>query len=156
MSEGTIRQFVETLTRHDLPALLACYHPQASYSGPVHPDIRGHALHRLWALRLARCAGLRAQALGWEGDERKARLRWEMCWTSRGSASPARLALITTFSFWDAQIVRQVDQFSVWRLLGQTEGLRGWALGWLPATQRRARDRAARELTEFATRGIPT
>ncbi len=154
MSEAAIQRFIDSLSRRDVAALQAGYHAQASLSDPLHPDLRGPQVGCLWRWRLHRCEGWDVRALTWAGDERKARLRWQVDWRLRERGGRGRTTIDTTFTFWDDLIVRQVDEYPVWPQLGRCQGLTGWALGWLPAWQGRSRRVLAGRLAEFAERGI--
>lgn len=154
MSESTLRGYIDALTRHDGTALLSCYHRHASFSDPIHPDLRAERVAWLLRFRLARLESVRGETVWMAGDERKAQMMWRVRWRARGSAGRSAgrarsLRVLSTFSFWEGEIVRQVDEFAPWAYLAQVHGLPGAALGWLPARLAGERARAAQALDRF-------
>jgi hypothetical protein len=155
MSEPAVRRLLHGLASHDAGLLLSVYHPQASYTDPVHPDIRGARLGWLIRYRLAHFEHLQGEPLWIRGDERKGQMQWRLSWRRRGATGQGRLTLLTTFSFWEDAIVRQVDEFQPWACLRQTRGLSGLALGWLPGRLSTEQRRAAAGLDRFIQRQAP-
>ena len=154
MSESTIRRYTDALVRHDGTALLSCYHHHASFSDPIHPDLRAERVAWLLRFRLARLETVQAETVWLAGDERKAQMLWRVRWRARGSSgrAPGRtrsLRVLSTFTFWEDEIVRQVDEFKPWAYLRQTHGVSGLALGWLPGRLAGERARAAQALDRF-------
>ena len=152
MSESTIRRYTDAWARHDGSALLSCYHRHASFSDPVHPDLRAEQVGWLLRFRLARTEAMQTDTVWLAGDERKSQMLWRVRWRPRGAASRGRtrsLRVLSTFSFWEDEIVRQVDEFSTWAYLRQVHGLTGLALGWLPGRLAGEQARAALALDRF-------
>ncbi len=152
MSESTIRRFLDALGRHDGAALSGCYHPAATFSDPIHPDVRNGRIDALWQYRLARLDTVETEILSMSGDDRKARMRWTARWRRRGggrSRRVHRLTLESTFTFWDERIARQVDAFAPWAYLRQTCGVQGLLTGWWPGALPGQQARAADALDRF-------
>ncbi|MBP8307237.1 MAG: hypothetical protein KAY46_08225 [Burkholderiaceae bacterium] len=160
MSESTIRRYTDALVRHDGTALLSCYHRHASFSDPIHPDVRAERVGWLMRFRLARLEQVQADTVWLAGDERKAQMLWRVRWRARrgagreagrevGRTRARSLRVLSTFTLWEDEIVRQVDEFAPWAYLRQVHGLPGLALGWLPARLDAERERAAQALDRF-------
>ena len=56
MSETLIRRFYDAFAALDGAAMAACYHPQASFSDPVFPDLRGAEPGAMWRMLTAAAA----------------------------------------------------------------------------------------------------
>ena len=154
MSESTIRRYTDALVRHDGNALLSCYHRHASFSDPIHPDLRAERVAGLLRFRLARIEAVQAETVWLAGDERKAQMLWRVRWRARSSDGLAAgrtrsLRVMSTFTFWEDEIVRQVDEFAPWAYLRQVHGLSGLVFGWLPGRLAGERERAALALDRF-------
>ena len=154
MSESTIRRYTDALVRHDGNALLSCYHRHASFSDHIHPDLRAERVEGLLRFRLARIEAVQAETVWLAGDERKAQMLWRVRWRARSSDGLAAgrtrsLRVMSTFTFWEDEIVRQVDEFAPWAYLRQVHGLSGLVLGWLPGRLAGERERAALALDRF-------
>lgn len=143
-----VTRFFEAFARTDPHAMAACYHPMASYSNPVFPDLRGEQPGRMWALALADAQALR---LDWSvafADDRKAQVIWQARWLRGGRVQ--RMEAASTLTLWDGVIVRQVDEFRFARWAAQHLGAAGLALSWLPAFQRMVQRRARIALARFS------
>ncbi|HRA79174.1 MAG TPA: nuclear transport factor 2 family protein [Burkholderiaceae bacterium] len=154
MSEALIRRFFDAFAALDGAAMAACYHPQASFSDPVFPDLRGGepgAMWRMLTAAAARSGDFRLDYRIARSDERKAQVLWEAHYPYR----PGRKVhnrVRSTLTVWDGAIVRHVDEFAFWSWSRQALGASGWLLGWAPA-YRRAVQRAARgQLDRFIAR----
>ena len=154
MSEALIRRFFDAFAALDGAAMAACYHPQASFSDPVFPDLRGGepgAMWRMLTAAAARSGDFRVDYRIARSEERKAQVLWEAHYPYR----PGRKVhnrVRSTLTVWDGAIVRHVDEFAFWSWSRQALGASGWLLGWAPA-YRRAVQRAARgQLDRFIAR----
>lgn len=163
-SAHLVARFFDAFGRGDAQQMAACYHPMVSYSNPVLPDLRGPMPGAMWSLALSRAPSLRLQWQVAFSDARKAQVTWCAQW--RQGRRDLRLDAVSTLSIWGDGIARQVDEFRFSQWAGQTLGLRGRLLAWLPAfrrvVQRRTlaavqahRARAAAARVEAAPAGSP-
>lgn len=150
MSEALLHRWFDALARLDGESLAACYHPSASFSDPVFPDLRGARVGWRWRMLTRGATGMKLSYDILHGDERKAVVRWRACWRLAGSGREVRNEVLSTFAFWDDRIVRQVDEFGFWRWSRSSLGLPGLLLGWIPALRRAATRRALAQLDRLA------
>ena len=150
MSEALLHRWFDALARLDGDALAACYHPSASFSDPLFPDLRGTRVGWRWRMLAAGARDMRVSYEILAGDDRKAFVRWQAQWRLAGSGRPVENRVTSTFAFWDGRIVRQIDEFGFWRWSRSSLGLPGWLLGWIPAVRRAAGRRALQQLDRLA------
>lgn len=150
MSEALLHRWFEGLARLDAEAIAACYHPSASFSDPLFPDLRGERVAWRWRMLVRGASDMRLTYDILAGDERKASVRWRARWRLGGSGRAVSNEVLSTFAFWDGRIVRQVDEFGFWRWSRESLGLPGLALGWIPAVRRAAGRRALAQLDGLA------
>lgn len=152
MSEALIRRYFDAFARLDGEAMAACYHPAASFSDPIFPDLRGDRVGWRWRLLTRGAADMHLDYAIVFGDERKAQVEWEARYRFAGSGRRVHNKALSTLAFWDDRIVRQVDEFDFWRWSRQALGVSGWLLGWSPAFRARVRHEARRQLDRFIER----
>lgn len=141
MSEALIHRYFDALARLDGEALAACYHPSASFTDPIFPDLRGAQVGWRWRLFAHGGSAMRVSYDILGGDERKARVRWRGQWRLADGREVAN-EVSSTFTFWDELIVRQIDEFDFWRWSRASLGVSGLLLGWCPPVRRLAQRRA--------------
>lgn len=146
-----LARFFGALAARDAARLAGCYHPLATYSSPLFPDLRGALPALMWRLALDRAPDLR---IDWDvafADPRKAQVKWTARW--RQGTTERRLAVASTLSIWDGRIVRHVDEFRFPSFAAQALGVRGRLLGWNAAWRRRLQRRVRAGLEQAARAG---
>ncbi len=149
MSEALVRRYFDALARLDADALAACYHPSASFSDPIFPDLRGERVPWRWRMLARGAADMHLDYVIVFGDERKAQVKWTAAYRFAGSGRRVRNEVVSTLALWDGAIVRQVDEFDFWRWSRSSLGFAGLLLGWFGPAQRLAQRRAAEQLDRY-------
>ena len=144
-----IRTFYEAFSRRDHAAMAACYAPDATFSDPVFPDLRGDQVGAMWRMLCERGTDLRITADQIAADGRDGSARWEAWYTFSATGRPVHNVIHARFVLRDGLILRHEDRFDLWRWARQALGARGVLLGWAPPVQREIRGQAARALERF-------
>jgi hypothetical protein len=152
MSEALVRRYFDALARLDGEAMAACYHPAASFSDPVFPDLRGERVGWRWRMFARGAADMHLDYDIVFGDERKAQVEWELRYRFAGSARPVHNKGLSTLAFWDDRIVRQIDEFDFWRWSRSSVGLLGLLFGGLPPVRSMVQRRATEQLDRYIER----
>jgi len=133
----------------DGAAMTACYHPQAVFSDPVFPRLRGPQVGKMWRMLCRRGKDLRVEASGIEADASRGRARWEARYTFSATGREVRNVVDATFEFEEGLVVRHVDDFDFHRWAGQALGPAGRLLGWSSLLRGKVRRTAAEQLARF-------
>ena len=104
----------------------------------------------MWRMLLTRAEDLAIEVKIAEDGPSRAQVDWVAHYTFGATGRPVVNLVHTEMSVSVGRIVRQVDQFSLWRWSSQALGVRGLLLGWTPAVRTRIRTQAARSLKDFA------
>jgi ketosteroid isomerase-like protein len=151
VSQITIDRFYNAFARADGLTMALCYHPMVSFADPLFPDLRGAHAAMLWPMLMSDAVlGMSQIELTYEimaADERKAQIKWEAKYRQR--KRQVRQQALSTLTFWDDKIVRQIDEFPFWAWARQARGMSGLLLGGLPPYQRFQQARAHSELEAF-------
>jgi hypothetical protein len=129
--------------------MTACYHPEASFSDPVFPLLRGPEVGRMWRMLCRRGKDLAVVASGIDADEARGRAHWEARYTFSGTGRAVHNVIDASFEFRDGLIVRHVDAFDLHRWAGQALGLGGRLLGGTGYLRRKVQRKAAEGLARF-------
>lgn len=144
-----IRKFYAAFQRRDHAAMAAFYAPDATFSDPVFPALRGPAVGAMWRMLCERGTDLRIEASGIEGDSTHGRAHWEAWYTFSATRRPVHNIITASFTFRDGLIQSHTDAFDLYRWARQALGLKGLLLGWAPPVQGAVRAQAARALDAF-------
>ena len=144
-----VDRFFEALRRADMSVIDHCYHAQISYSDPLFEDLRGARVALRWRMLLAQAGSFSLEHSLVFADERKAQVQWTADYRLNGR--PVRISMLSTLAIWDDLIVRQVDEYDLWKYCRQAQGLAGVLLGGMQPFQKIIKRRARNELERFAT-----
>ncbi|MEX2181434.1 MAG: nuclear transport factor 2 family protein [Gemmatimonadaceae bacterium] len=149
-----IEHFYHAFQRRDAEAMAACYHPDAHFSDPAFPDLRGAEVGAMWAMLVARGRDLQVEFSDVAADDATGSARWEARYTFSATGRKVHNRIRAEFHFRDQRIVRHIDRFSFWRWSRQALGPIGWALGWSPLLRAKVQRSAAGALAAWrAARG---
>jgi SnoaL-like domain len=130
--------------------MAGCYAPDALFSDPVFPELRGDQPGDMWRMLTARATDLSVELGEVRTDESRGAAPWEATYTFGATGRRVVNRVRASFRF-DEQglITQQRDDFSFWRWSRQALGLPGLALGWTPLLRSKVRSNAAAELARF-------
>jgi ketosteroid isomerase-like protein len=133
-----IERFYAAFDRKDGDAMAACYAPDAHFSDPVFPELRGAEPGAMWRMLTAQAGELRVELLA----------HYVFSQTGRPVVNDIR----ATFRFADGLIAEHADAFSFHRWARQALGTPGLLLGWTPVLRGKVQGRARASLDEFIAR----
>jgi ketosteroid isomerase-like protein len=148
-NESLIERFYGAFGRRDGAAMAACYAPDATFSDPVFPDLRGEEPGAMWRMLTDRADDLRIELLGHEADDERGSAHWRAHYTFTQSGRPVVNDVHASFRFTDGLITEHRDDFDFYRWARQALGPVGVALGWTPMVRGSVRRRAGAGLAEF-------
>jgi ketosteroid isomerase-like protein len=151
MSEELVQRFYAAFDRRDGDAMAACYVPDARFSDPVFPALRGSEPGEMWRMLTSQARELRVELL--EHDATSAHWRAHYVFTQTGR--PVVNDVRATFRFADGLIAEHTDAFGFHRWARQALGTPGLLLGWTPFLRAAVRRRAAASLARFVSGSAP-
>lgn len=149
-NEATINRLYDGLARHDGDAMAACYAPDATFSDPVFPDLRGDQAADMWRMLTERASDLEVEVPEAKADDEAGAARWIATYTFAATGRSVTNRIRSDFRFGpDGLIVSQQDDFPFWRWARQALGPTGLLLGWSPLLRSRVRANAGAQLARF-------
>jgi hypothetical protein len=134
-------RFYQAFAHGNSAVMAASYAPEATFSDPVFPGLRGKEIADMWAMLAARAKGFRLEFRDVSADDTRGRAHWE-AWYLFGGARPVHNVIDAEFTFEAGRIASHVDQFEFWRWSRQALGLPGTLLGWSGLLQRSVQRRS--------------
>ena len=144
-----VARFYDAFSRRDGRAMPACYAPDARFSDPVFPDLRGHEPGAMWRMLTERGKDLQVRLVFHDVDADGATANWVADYTFTQTGRQVHNEVQAAFRFSDGLIAEHRDQFSFYAWARQALGPMGLALGWTPLVRGKVRDQAADGLRQF-------
>lgn len=145
-----IERFYGAFARRDAGGMLACYHPQVTFSDPVFPALDARGVATMWTMLCERGKDLTIVASDINANATAGRAHWVANYTFSATGRKVTNRIDAAFEFRDGAIFRHTDSFSLWRWSAMALGAKGVFLGWLPSVQSAIRGQAARALAAYA------
>jgi ketosteroid isomerase-like protein len=150
LSDELIHRFYAAFDRRDGDAMAACYAPDARFSDPVFPDLRGEQPGQMWRMLTAQAQELRVELLEHAADDATGSAHWRAHYVFTQTGRPVVNDVRASFRFAGGLIAEHTDAFSFWRWSRQALGPPGLLIGWTPFLREPVRRRAAANLERFA------
>lgn len=145
-----IERFYAAFAKRDAAGMVACYHPEATFSDPVFPALDAAGVAAMWRMLCERGKDLELSASDIVADAASGRARWVATYTFTATGRRVTNRIDAAFEFRDGLIMRHVDRYNLWRWAAMAIGATGALLGWLPPVQAAIRARAATALAAYA------
>jgi ketosteroid isomerase-like protein len=150
-NDELIERFYTAFDAHDGETMAACYAPDARFSDPVFPDLRGEEPGAMWRMLSERGKDLRVELHEHEADDETGSAHWIARYTFN-TGRPVVNDIRARFRFRDGLIAEHDDAFDFWRWSRQALGPAGLLLGWTPLLRAQVRKQARAGLDEFLAR----
>jgi len=152
MSEANdqlIKRFYAAFAAGDGEAMAACYTPDAQFSDPVFPDLRGEKPGEMWKMLTGASGDLKIELLEHEAGDTDGTAHWRAHYTFTQTGRPVVNDVRARFRFRDGLIAEHHDDFDFHKWARQALGPMGLLLGWTPLVRSKVRRTAAERLDSF-------
>jgi ketosteroid isomerase-like protein len=149
-NDTVIKSFYDAFAKHDGDAMATLYAPDARFSDPVFPNLRGAEPGQMWRMLTSNeDSDLEVQLLGHFAEGETGAAHWRAEYTFPQTGRHVVNDVRASFHFADGKIVDHVDAFDFHRWASQAMGLTGRLLGWTPILRGAVRRTARKRLDEF-------
>lgn len=152
-NRALINRFYEAFARRDGAAMAACYHPEARFSDPAFPDLRGAQIGAMWTMLCQRAQDFSLTFRDVQADAERGSAHWEAKYLFSKTGRHVHNIIEAEFSFKDGLIVAHDDRFDFWRWSRQALGPAGLFLGWSGFLRAKVQAEAAKGLAIFQKKG---
>ena len=142
-----IARFYAAFRQKDYATMQACYHPEARFSDPAFPKLKGPEAGLMWQMMLTRGKDLAITYRDIVADDYNGSCTWEATYTFSGRQ--VHNVIKAEFRFKDSLIFRHDDYFNFYNWASQALGLTGKLLGWTRFLEQKVQTQAANNLREF-------
>ena len=152
-NRALINRFYEAFARRDGAAMAACYHPEARFSDPAFPDLRGAQIGAMWTMLCQRAQDFSLTFRDVQADAERGSAHWEAKYLFSKTGRHVHNIIEAEFSFKDGLIVAHDDRFDFWRWSRQALGPAGLLLGWSGFLSAKVKGEAAKGVAMFKKKG---
>ncbi len=146
-----LADFYEGFNRLDPAPMVKAYAPDAEFSDPAFPNLKGAEIGQMWTMLCGRAKGFSLTFRDVQADDSKGSAHWEARYLFQGGRSVHNV-IDATFTFKDGKIVKHVDDFDFYRWSKMALGPAGLLLGWTGFLKARVQAQAAKGLAEFRSK----
>lgn len=144
-----VQRFFYDFNRQNGPAMAALYAPQATFTDPVFPCLKGPEVGGMWRMLTAGGGDLTVELTGLEEKAWGVEATWVARYTFTATGQKVVNRVRSRFAFQGEQVVAQQDAFDLPEWLGQAFGPFGQAWGRTAWMQGMIQGVARRQLDAF-------
>lgn len=144
-----IERFYTAFSKRDAEGMVACYHPQASFSDPAFVDLDARELAGMWRMLVERGKDLRLEFSAVQAEGEGGSAHWEAWYTFSATGRKVHNVIDAEFRFADDLIIEHRDRFDFHRWARQALGPAGLLLGWTSMLQNKVRAQARAGLEAY-------
>jgi ketosteroid isomerase-like protein len=141
-----IEQFYAAFANQDAEAMLACYHPDVSFSDPVFVDLDAREACGMWRMLCERAQDFSLEFSDVEASGETGSAHWEARYLFTGTGRRVHNVIDAKFRFADGKIIEHRDHFDFYRWSRQALGVPGLLLGWSSLIRNKVRGQARKGL----------
>ncbi len=149
---NVIERFYAAFAAHDGETMASLYAPDARFSDPVFPDLRGSRPGEMWKMLTGASGDLRIELLEHDASDGHGSAHWRAHYTFTQTGRPVVNDVRASFRFRDGLIAEHRDDFDFHRWARQALGPVGLLLGWTPIVRNGVRRKAAARLEAFTSK----
>ncbi|MBJ7354078.1 MAG: nuclear transport factor 2 family protein [Thermoleophilaceae bacterium] len=142
-NDALITNFYAAFGARDGATMASCYAPDAKFSDPVFPDLKGDEPGLMWKMLTERADDLVIELAEHDASEDSGTAHWIATYTFTQTGRKVVNDVHAHFRFKDGKISEHMDDFSFYNWSRQALGASGLLLGWTPiirgAVQKKAR-----------------
>lgn len=143
-----VTRFYEAFARKDPAPMRAAYAPDARFSDPAFPNLRGGEIGDMWAMLCERAKDFRLEFRDVQADDAQGSAHWEAWYLFQGNRKVHNV-IDARFRFRDGLIVEHDDVFDFWRWSRQAIGPAGTLLGWTPLLKKAVQGQSRKLLASW-------
>lgn len=148
-NEKLINDFYGAFQGGDGEKMAACYHPDATFSDPVFPNLSASEAGAMWRMLCSGEVDVKVEFSGVSCTESEGRGHWEARYPFQTTGRRVHNCVDAAFTFKDGKILSHVDSFPFWKWTRMALGAPGLLLGWSPIVRNKVQTLARKSLDQF-------
>lgn len=149
-NEKTIVKLYTALANADAAQICECYHSNIKFRDPVFGLLKGNDVCLMWKMLITKSKGeLKIDYFDIKADEHLGSASWVATYHFSQTKRKVINPISSKFHFQDGLIIKQNDDFDIWKWSKQAIGITGALLGWTGFFQKKIQEQALMSLRSF-------
>lgn len=146
-NENTIIKFYTALANADTKSLCDCYHPDIQFRDPIFGLLKGNIVCLMWNNLLKKSKGkIKIEYFDVKADDYLGSASWIASYHFSKTNRKVVNSISSNFHFKDGLIIKQTDDFDIWKWSKQALGIKGMLFGWTGFFQKQIQKQALRSI----------
>ncbi|MFL9829379.1 nuclear transport factor 2 family protein [Flavobacterium sp. ARAG 55.4] len=149
-SEKTIHQLYTSIAQGNLSAIDRCYSAAVKFHDPVFGKLTANKVPKMWKMLIQKSyekPDIEYKII--KINEHTAEVKWKAVYIFGKKKRKIINNIHSVFHFKDGLIIKQNDDFNIWKWTRQAFGLSGFLFGWTGYMQRKIQMKAQSSLSTF-------
>jgi ketosteroid isomerase-like protein len=149
-NKTTITTFYTALANADASRMSECYHPDVLFRYPIFGELKGNHVFLMWKMLLE--SGKENFKISFsvvKSNTHVGSATWIANYRFSKTNNPVCNIISSQFYFKDGLIIKQVDDFDLWKWSKQALGIKGMLLGWTGFVQNKIQQQAQASLKKY-------
>jgi ketosteroid isomerase-like protein len=148
-SQEIISRFYKAFQQRDWQTMQQCYHPEAHFSDPAFPNLKGNEVKAMWHMLCENAQDFSLQFSDIMANNDQGSSNWQAWYIFSRTGRKVHNVIHAEFRFKDGLIIEHIDTFNFWRWSRFALGMTGILLGWTPFLQNKVQITAQKSLQRF-------
>ncbi|MNF26267.1 SnoaL-like domain protein [compost metagenome] len=149
-NENTLIKFYTAFNNADVSTMCECYAPTVTFRDPAFGPLKGNKVCKMWKMLIENSKGnIKVQFSDVKADEFVGSLTWIASYNFSKTNRPVVNVIHSQFHFKDGLIIKQIDDFDIWKWSKQALGITGFLFGWTGFFQKKIQEKALLSLKKY-------
>jgi hypothetical protein len=149
-NEKTLLKFYTAFTSVNVVQMCECYHPNIHFQDPVFGVLKGNEVCQMWKMLIEKSKeNLKIEFFDIKANEYLGSTSWIATYHFSKTNRKVINSISSNFHFQDGLIIKQTDDFDVWKWSKQALGIKGFLLGWTGYMQKKIQNQAQVSLQKY-------
>lgn len=149
-NQNTVIKFYTALGNANATEMCKCYHPKIQFRDPIFGLLKGNDVCQMWKMLIKKSKGdLKIDYSEVKADDYLGSASWTATYRFSKTNRKVINSISTKFQFKDGLIIKQNDDFDIWKWSKQALGIKGSLLGWTRFFQKQIQKQALQSLKDY-------
>jgi ketosteroid isomerase-like protein len=149
-NQDTLTKFYTAFSNGNAIQMCECYHTDIQFQDPVFGIVKGAEVSKMWKMLIEKSKGnIHINFSEIEANECFGTAHWIATYHFSKTNRKVVNSIHSRFQFKEGLIIKQIDNFDLWKWTKQALGWKGFLLGWTGFMQKKIQEQALSSLKNY-------